>query len=234
VQGLQQRDEVAGGVQQNLVVAGKTCSCGVPAVKNESSDVDGHDIDTGGRVGIQGRNGPQPVGGLSLGAGEAECGVQDQAGVAKSAGHGAVQFDVIWAVDAIGAAGVPVITRCTCGGAIHSIRDDRLGAEGDVGIVAGGGELIAADLDDKWKVGVWVVHRSRLVMRLIMQCPTDLSENPLVSPRWVAMRTCVSPRCDLNRNLFRDDPAIGNRAQINQPVDQLPSRYKCRRILSTG
>jgi hypothetical protein len=85
--------------------------------------------------------------------------VQDQAGVAESAAHAAVQLDVIRAVDAIAAAGVPVVARGTRGGAIHSISDDRLGADRDVGIVGGRGELIAADLDDKRKVGVWAAHR---------------------------------------------------------------------------
>ena len=53
--------------------------------------------------------------------------MQDQAAVAESAGNRAVQPDVIRALDAVLAAGVPVVACGTRGGAIHTILSDRLG-----------------------------------------------------------------------------------------------------------
>ncbi len=48
----------------------------VPGVVDEGADVDGHDVDAAGRVGVQGDDGPQPRGGVALGAGETEGRVQ--------------------------------------------------------------------------------------------------------------------------------------------------------------
>jgi hypothetical protein len=72
-----------------------------------------------------------------------------------------VQLDVIGAVDAIGAAGVPVIARGTRGGAIHSIFDDRLGADRTWGLSAGEADSLprTSMTSGRWAFG-WVIAMS--------------------------------------------------------------------------
>ena len=130
--------------------------------------------------------------------------MQDQAAVAESASNRAVQPDVIRALDAVLAAGVPVVAGGTRGGAIHTILNDRLGTDRNGGL-SSGGKLVATDLDHHGRQLPAVVHKFSSVESALPFVPTaKLQQRP--------------PIADINRLTGLTLQRLGRSCQ---PVDQL-------------